>query len=154
MARIAHLTLLLKPRLTSRLDATPMRHYPVCMTCFCANNSLRSLFAAILVAVFALAPALQGHAAATHPQHFNVQLPHADTDAQRADCCIDDDGTGHAMIVECGACVLPCISSLHSLFHDVTTMTFFMSASYYLAAGQIMGGRATAPGLRPPKARS
>lgn len=124
------------------------------MKCLRACSFWRPWFAAILVAMLVLAPVLQGHAAAAHPDNFDVQLHHEHGDTQDANCCIDGEKSDHSLGAECGACVLPCLSSLHSLFHDVTAMTFFTSASRYLAADQITDGLATAPGLRPPKTHS
>lgn len=106
-----------------------------------------------LVAILTLAPALQGHAAATHPG-FAVQQQHEYADAQRADCCVNSEGTGHVLDAECSTCVLPCMSALHALIPDPSMSPFFMSASLRLLVGQVMGGLAAAPYLRPPKTRS
>lgn len=120
----------------------------------CACTSWSSLAAAILVAMLVLAPVLQGHAAAEHPNSFDVQLQHEHTVAQRADCCVDGESTDHILGAECSSCVLPCMSALHSLLPDPTMTSFFTSAPHLLSVGQVMGGLAAAPDLRPPKTHS
>lgn len=124
------------------------------MKCFCVYNSWRTLFAAILVAILALSPALQGHAAAVHPDHFAVQLQQVNTDTQRIDCCIDGESSDDALNAGCSACVLPCMSALNALIPGPTMTSFFAATSHLLPVGQVMGGLAAAPDLRPPKTRS
>ncbi len=109
---------------------------------------------AVLVTMFALAPALQGHASATHPDHFAAQLQQELAEAQRADCCIDGESTEHALKAACSFCVLPCMTALHALIPGPFATSYSGSASHHLPVGQVVGGLAAAPDLRPPKTRS
>lgn len=121
---------------------------------FLASNVMRSLLAAILVAVLALAPTLQAHAAEMHPDHMDVLLQHDETDAERKDCCLDSNGTGHASDANCGICILPCVSSLQAVLqYQGKGFTVGMSLHHALDE-QISSGLSTTPHLRPPQTRS
>jgi len=109
---------------------------------------------AVLVTFLSIAPGLQGHASTTHPDHFTVQLQPVHTDTQRIDCCIDGESSEHTLNAECSACVLPCMSALLALLPGPTISTYFAATSHLLPVGQVMGGLAAVPDLRPPKTRS
>lgn len=120
----------------------------------CTYSFWRPWIAAIFVAMLVFSPILQGHALAAHPNNFDVQLQQEHADTQRANCCVDGENPDHALDAECSSCILPCMSTLHSLLLDPTSITVFASVPYLLSGGQIMGGLAAAPDLRPPKTRS
>lgn len=151
---IANLTPLFGSERNFRLDGERVRSYHAPMKCLCICSSWRFLAAAFLVALLAFAPALQVHAAAAHPDHFAVQVQQDDAAAQRADCCIDGESTDHVMGSGCSSCVLPCMSAVHALVPSLNMTSYFASGSHLITVGQVMGGLAAAPDLRPPKTRS
>ncbi|WP_139257573.1 hypothetical protein [Natronohydrobacter thiooxidans] len=121
---------------------------------FLASNVIRSLLAAILVAVLALAPTLQAHATEMHSDHADVLLQYDEADAERKDCCFDSNGMGHAPDANCGMCILPCVSSLQALLQH-PRMDFAVGVSLHHALNeQVPTGLSTTPHLRPPKPRS
>ncbi|WP_430389757.1 hypothetical protein [Blastomonas fulva] len=145
---------MLKPGKAYLLDGARARAYRHAMKDRFVYSFWRPWIVAIFVAMLVFAPVLQGHAPAAHPNNFDVQLQHEHADTQRANCCVDGENPDHALDAECSSCILPCMSTLHSLLPDPTLIPFFLSVPYLLSCGQILGGLAAAPDLRPPKTRS
>lgn len=115
------------------------------------HSCWRWILAATLVALLALAPALQGHAAELHMDAVSTGV---ETEAPHAHPCPEDGHVDHGQQPSCTPCVLHCMGGVHAFAFNPDIPSDLTLSAYPVLEGQIPRGLATAPKLRPPKTRS